>query len=508
LIGGRVGRGLLLFLLILAAAGAIRVKHFDDSRFMGERQFRSALIARADYLSRTDDVPEWRREVAAVSAQRLGVLEPPVMEALAVAGYRLLGGERPRFPRLLTSLFWLLGGVFVFALARRLTSEHAALYAAAYYLFLPLGVVVSVSFLSDALMLTLFVASIWSLVRYEDDPSAARLLATGALFGACVLVKPLCVFALAGGFIGLRWHSSGFRGLFDRSAIALGLFVLVPTVSYYFYGMYVQGHLAAQAGASFIPALLVQPAFWKDTALTGLSAVGTVPVALALVGLALPANRTLRPLVLGLLAGHLVLILVFTYHVRMAGHYHLPMALPIAIGLGAAVAALVEQVRSAATSPLVRSVCLAGAAVIVAVGSVRAISASFDSAAPTVDRRVARAVGEAVGHSPNVVYVSQFYGMPLEYYGELAGWYWPRAGDYADRALRGSEARQRSVEERLSSLGTVLTSAEPDFRPEYFVVTDFREFAHHEDLAEYMAERCQLVADEPGYLIYGRCRLD
>jgi 4-amino-4-deoxy-L-arabinose transferase-like glycosyltransferase len=506
--GGRVGRGLWVAALLIAVAGLVRIHYADQSRFMAERQYRSGLIARAQYLTHTDAEPEWRREVAAVSAERMGRLEPPVMESLAVLGYRLLGVETLLIPRLLSSLFWLLGGLFVFLLTRQLIQEHAALYALAYYLFLPLGLLVSLSFQPDALMLMLFAAGLWSLVRYEADPSIGRLLATGALFGACVLVKPLCLFGLAGAFVGLRWHRTGVRGLFDGSAVVLGLFVLAPATSYYLYGMLVHGHLAGQAGASFVPALLLQSGFWKETAGTLLFALGAVPLALAAVGAALPRNDAVRPFLAGLLAGHLVLILVFTYHVRMAGHYHLSLAIPVAIGLGAAVAHLVERTKHGAGSPVFRYACLVGAGLVVCAGTARALSTEIRSAPSIVEPAVARAVGEAVDHSVNVVYVSQYYGMPLEYYGELSGWYWPRPGTYVDRAVRGSDARQRSVEERLSNLGTVLATAAPDFRPDYFVVTDFREYSRHGDLAAFVEERCQVLADQPDYLVYGQCLLD
>jgi hypothetical protein len=115
-------------------------------------------------------------------------------------------------------------------------------------------------------------------------------------------------------------------------------------------------------------------------------------------------------------------------------------------------------------------------------------------------------VGEAVKHSDRIVYVSEYYGAPLEYFGELSGWPWPRPGDDIDRALRGSAARQRSIEERLRTLRTTLANAEPDFEPEYFVITDFREFAHHEDLASFLKERCRPVAENPRYLIFGECQ--
>ena len=80
------------------------------------------------------------------------------------------------------------------------------------------------------------------------------------------------------------------------------------------------------------------------------------------------------------------------------------------------------------------------------------------------------------------------------------------SADGSNRALRGREARARSVEERLRSLGSGLARAEAGFVPDYFVITDFDEFErHHSDLREYLTSNCQTVAEADRYLIYGSC---
>ena len=115
-------------------------------------------------------------------------------------------------------------------------------------------------------------------------------------------------------------------------------------------------------------------------------------------------------------------------------------------------------------------------------------------------------VGEIVGHSTRVVYVSQYYGGPLEYHGELSGWFWPRSMKDTDRALGNAPAvAGRSVAERLADLGTAQARAAPDFVPEYFVITDFREDAHHDDLAEYLDAHCRKLAEDAAYLVFGEC---
>ena len=399
-----------LLACLLFVAGAIRIVFLDESRFIAERQYRSALIARAEFLSERPDVPAWRKEIAEVSAARMGVLEPPLMEHLAALGYRLAGAEHLWIPRLLATLFWLGGGYLLFLLARRLAGEEAALYSSAYFLFSPLGVIVSVSFVPDALMLMLFTAGLLCLVRHEDDRSLGRLLAAGAASGLCVLVKPMCVFAIAGAFVALRWHRAGLRGLFDASAVAIASFVVVPALAYYAYGIYVAGFLADQAEANFLPELLMQPDYWKDTFQTVLRAIGVTPLLLAMLGFAIPADRSFRPLIIGLVAGHFLFCLVFTFHVRFAGYYHLQLAVPVALCLGPAVAALIGRVRDAVASRAMRYASLVAVTTFVVLLGGREIARGVRSAAPIVDPAVARAVGERVGHSDRVIYISEYYG--------------------------------------------------------------------------------------------------
>jgi hypothetical protein len=91
-------KGLVLLAILLFSAGALRVGYFDDSRFIAERQYRSALLARAAYLSSVEDQSSRRKAIAKVSAARMGRLEPRVMESLSAFGYRVLGGEPLWFP--------------------------------------------------------------------------------------------------------------------------------------------------------------------------------------------------------------------------------------------------------------------------------------------------------------------------------------------------------------------------------------------------------------------------
>jgi 4-amino-4-deoxy-L-arabinose transferase-like glycosyltransferase len=490
-------------------ACVVRIGAFADARFIAERQFRSALIARAFYLEHVESVPEWRREVARVSKRRMGRLEPPIMEHIVATGYRLVGGEHLWIARMLATAFWLTGGGLLFALLSRLVSVDAALYGTVYYLFVPMGVHVSISFLPDSLMIALFIGSLLTIVRYSRASSWGGLILAGLVSGLCVLTKPLCLFAIVGGFVALRIEERSVRrALLDSHSYVFVSFVLLPACAYYVYGIFSGGYLAQQA-QSIAPGLLLHPGFWTSWLRTAVGVVGAAPLLLAMAGVLLLRAAFARTMSIGLWVGYVIFCLVFSYHIRFAGYYHTQLTIIVALTLGPAVALVVDRAVRAPMGRL-RWVPLVGALLLVTFVGRDAIRRRL-TAQRSFDRpEVAREIGELVGHSTRTVYVAPYYGIPLEYYGELSGIQWPRQASDVDRALRGREAGVRSVEERLRSLRREIEirtgGAETRFTPEYFVITDFREFErHHDDLRAYLTGNCQRVAENDRYIIYGSC---
>jgi hypothetical protein len=112
------------------------------------------------------------------------------------------------------------------------------------------------------------------------------------------------------------------------------------------------------------------------------------------------------------------------------------------------------------------------------------------------DPGTARRIGEIVGHSPHTVFVSRYYGVPLEYYGEFGGAPWPVRLDESFYGQPG--ARELSVQERIDGLG---------FTPEFFVITYFDLFQRkHQDLEIYLESACSTRLETNDYLIYSHCQ--
>jgi 4-amino-4-deoxy-L-arabinose transferase-like glycosyltransferase len=164
------------------------------------------------------------------------VKEPPITEYISVLGYKIFGQEDLRIPRLLTSVFWIIGGFFLYSFVKNWGSQEGAVIALAYYLFIPLGVVLSVSFQPDNLMVMMFCISIYSILRFNKEPTWKKLLFSAAISGFAILVKPLVLFAITGAFLGITLYRGGsIRTLLDKKTIAFFFICFSPLVLYYGY---------------------------------------------------------------------------------------------------------------------------------------------------------------------------------------------------------------------------------------------------------------------------------
>ncbi len=186
---------------LFAFAFAVRAIKLSESRMIAEVQFRSALVARSYYFRMSDDIPEWRKEINTYSVDRLPGKEPHVMPFLAALLYKVTGGEQLWVGKLVATVAWLLGGFFLFLLLSELVAFGPALIVTSYFLFVPFGVHASTSFISDPLMIALFIVALYAIWRYYKQPSKKRLITSSICAGLAILVKPLVIFALLSVFI-------------------------------------------------------------------------------------------------------------------------------------------------------------------------------------------------------------------------------------------------------------------------------------------------------------------
>ena len=189
-----------VLVLIFGAAFAIRLYDLTDLPldFHPTRQLLSAIKARGLYYeTEPDGISTWKLETAIHQAKLKSDVEPVVFERLVAFTYRFTG-EKLWIARIYSSLFWLIGGIFLFLLVRGLVSFEGAVFSTAYYLFFPYAIIASRSFQPDSLMVMLTLAFWWIFARWAAltpnlSPSGrgagVRVTQRGRLLGNQVFMR-------------------------------------------------------------------------------------------------------------------------------------------------------------------------------------------------------------------------------------------------------------------------------------------------------------------------------
>ena len=482
-----------LFLMFVLAT-LIRLDEIKAPGHLLDREYTAAIFARAYYLANNNNVEKWQREIAITAKNQQPILEPPVLEYLVSLIYRIMGREEIFYSRYLTNAFWLIGGVFMFLIAKKLLSMDEAVVATGYYLFVPMGVIISRSFQPDTLMMMLYLISLYALVLYFAAPSTKRLVLAGILTGTTLLLRPLVIFSIFFAFFALSIHRiRNWKKLVDAPLVVFSIVSLLPTVLYYGYGIIFAGFMRWKVATSFMPLLLIKKDFWLGWFHNVVDVTEFTPLILAIIGFFLLHNSKVRYLIIGLAAAFLTFSIAFTYHILTHPYYHIQL-FPI---VGLCMAPLLVEI----TKMLMQ---LPGKTWLFPVSAVLIISFYFSHRevrdsfyqVHMEDPAIAQEIGKLVQHSPHTVFLSYYYGLPLEYYGEFGGASWPVRIE--DSFYRGPNEKELSVQERMDKLG---------FIPEYFVITNFDIYERkNQDLKEYLEQDCALLAQKEQYLIYTSCK--
>jgi 4-amino-4-deoxy-L-arabinose transferase-like glycosyltransferase len=204
-------------LVILFLGFAIRLYDLTDLPldFHSTRQMLSALKARGMYyqtLSATD-VPAGQRAFAIQQWKIRASVEPEFFERVVAFTYQFTG-EKVWIARIYSSLFWVIGAIFLFLLARELTSTDGALAVTAFYLFLPYAVIASRSFQPDPLMVMLIIIFLWAVYKWSITlrrfPTGRGTgawawtftILAGLFGGIAIFVKFVAAFFVIGGGLG------------------------------------------------------------------------------------------------------------------------------------------------------------------------------------------------------------------------------------------------------------------------------------------------------------------
>lgn len=391
------------------------------------RQFHAAMVARAYYVDRSELTVAQQR-VADVWDEDVELIEPPVMELLAVGGYHAVGREALWIPRTLSAVLWALGAILLYLLALRLQRPPAALAACAVYLFLPFGVIASRAFQPDPLLVVIMLLAVLAIVRDDEEPSWGRLAAATAASSVALFLKPgIAAPFLFAVFVLLAIRRTDLRSTATDGRLPVFALSVVPMFAWYVYGSVVDSFLGGHFRDKVSPSLLLEWSFWSSwwnqlvyvlTWPVGRELLAMAVVAACVAGVALTKPGRPRALLVALWVGYVLFGLVFTLHISTHNYYSLPVVPIVALSLGSLLDAGFERLRLPA-STATGLVAVGTAAVAVAVAW--RLHPVFTD--PVYDEKAARyrAVGRAADHTPRALYVDEHYGDPASYYGWMSG---------------------------------------------------------------------------------------
>jgi hypothetical protein len=495
----RVARTVAL-VLIFGAALAIRLYDLSDLPldFHPTRQLVSVIKARGLYYrTKPSDVPSWKVETAIRQAKLKADVEPVVFEHLVAFTYRFIG-EQLWVARIYSSLFWLIGGIFLLLLARDFVSFEGALVSTTYYLIFPYGVIGSRSFQPDPLMVMLVLSFWWIFSRYLTSSTSPEkggglwinVILAGLIGGLAIFIKFSAAFFVIGGALGLALSHFSLRDLLKNIQVwMIALLGALPASIYLVYGIFVRGDLGKAFSGRFVPALLLSPYNYLQWETKASMAAGGIFIMLGLLGLFATKDKRIQIFLSGLWGSYILYGLFFDYHIATHDYYHL-MFIPI-VGLSLAPLgdSFFTHLLGATTQRWVRS-----ATYIILIYGLFSVLWDIRNQMKAVDYRPEAAmwveIGEQFDKKARVIALTQDYGSRLQYWGWKTVSTWPYGGDTAFANIHAGVFTFDDLFHRYSS------------KMSYFLVTDFDEFNRQQQLKDRLFNFYPVYAEGNGYLIF------
>lgn len=484
-----------VLLFIFLTAFAIRLYDLTDPPldFHPTRQLLSAIKARTLYFrTKPNEYAITHLEKARWQAKLKAQVEPEVLERIVAYTYRYTG-EKLWVARIYSSLFWLVGGLFLFLLVRDLHSFDAAIFSTVYYLFLPYAIIASRSFQPDPLMVMLIVAFWWAFARWMMIPSPERkwlpwgmALLAGVLGGLAIYIKFSAAFFVIGAALGLALSRYTWRELFRNGQVwGMAIVGALPGTIHLINGLFVEGWLGSQFSGRFFPALLLNPFHYLQWMSKVDMAAGGMFVMLALLGFFFSKEKRFRSMMSGLWIAYLLYSIFFNYHAATHDYYQLPLIAIVAVSLAPLGGWFFARLAEAAAPGVQRSAAYA----ILALGLLMVVW-NVRNMMKAVDYRSQAAMWTKIGElveEKSVIALSDDYASPLEYWGWRTIPTWPHTGD--PKFGQGGEQITRKLFERDAS------------GKDLFLVTDFEELDRQPAL-ETILNSYPVSVNGSGFVLY------
>jgi hypothetical protein len=480
---------LIMLLLIFFLGLAARLTDLNDLPldFHPTRQFHSMVIARGMYYENLENVPDWQRKIAISQWQSEGQIEPQIMERLTAIGYRLVGDDDLRIPRILSIFFWTVGAVGLYLLLRALGVSKGAVIGMAYCFLLPYNICASRSFQPEPLMVAAIIWSWWGLIKWMKKRSWKNALLAGVFAGFAIFVKLPAIFFVAPALITVFLVDQKIKKVISDPQIwSIAILAILPALIYHIDGFYISGFLKGQTSLRFFPNLWVDPYTflkWKDnidkTLIFEMFLIG-------IFGVLLIEQKKFRMMFISIIFGYFLYGLFFSYHIMSHNYYQIPLTPLVAVGLSIANDVLVKKLKGKKFFSLL---ILGGLISFWLVSNYYTVTQNLSSSDYSGEMTLYQSLGEEL-QEYNIVSITPNYGYRLDYWGwkESKNWF-----SKADLILRGLAGTNIDVKTEFSKAieGSDL-----------FLVTDFTEFDRQPEIQKTLYENYSIFEEGEGYIIF------
>ena len=439
---------LILVGLLLAGALLLRLTGIEQPS-IEQRETQSGLLARQWYLGAGADLPPWKQRVLAEVRRSVRPIEPPILDYLSALEFRI-SGENFWFPRLLSSLCWVIGGVFLYRIAKRLMAPEGAVVALALYLAWPFGAWLSRHFMPDSLMILWLLAAVLAVVRYFERPSGRRFAAAAAVSSVATVIKPGVAFVYLVALFGALAVAAGGRETVRRWGPMFVLFTgltALPATVYYVVGTQVADFIWFGADTGRLtPEKVLTGSFWNGwwDAVSYLlrypqtqEFLALAPLVAGVAGVAVAGRGLPRAVLAGLSLGYLAFALTFATYVSANPYYSLPLIPLLALCIGTLASVVADRLRR-----VTRGAAYALFACVAAIVGIAAYKGHAVMRVPIPTTAIAdyRHIGELTGHTTKAIVVDNELRTPAMYWGWIGAETWDLADDEPPRSIHPERA--------------------------------------------------------------------
>jgi 4-amino-4-deoxy-L-arabinose transferase-like glycosyltransferase len=419
--------------------------------------------------------------------------EPPILERIVAATYLFTGGEHVWIARIYNSLFWVIGGLALYGLARRMTSSGGGLAALAIYLFTPFSVAASRSFQPDPFMVMWMLLAAYSLYRWGEKQTWKWTILAGLFAGVAVLVKVFAAIMLGPAMIAIVLSVVGLRKVFINKQVWV-MAVISITIPAIYYVVSIGGRSASffSYWSMSFSDMLLKPRFyfaWLDTA-GCLVGKGLIFFSLASFLLLPPKGRYLT---LGLWFGYGIYGLLVPYQISTHDYYSLPIIPFVALSLAPILALIIDK---AAQQSQLRRAFFAGIVILYVVFQAWLVRNVMVSTDYRLEAGGWAKIGDELPRDGGICALTHEYGLRLKYFGWISVDLWPYVADFNLGSLRNANQGQNQ-NDSFEQYFEAMTASH-----KYFLVTQFAELDAQPLLKQKLYDNYPIYKQGDGYVLF------